>query len=406
MRAHNIAMWSLIAAAALPACKWTEFDDLEKQAWVQSTGKPGGVKSNDYGIAIARAAKSSTDGGRLVVIGTNNATYSELVYSAEGDSSFPATQLDLQVQYGIANLAAQPILIADPTSDDVSLLVGSDNGIAMVSGSQGALKLYQFFNLAAPDAATYMTPASKGTSLPIVAVGDTVYGGFLPALAANMAQPSCKLLDTASADFAGKIHALGAVAQGASDALLAWDGGGKLYKYPTTVFDGCGAGIQPTASVATGFQPGAGSRIIPIDATHVVLQGQNANTGFLVEVDTAAMALVGSGVSVPSLASAALLSIGASNYIVAGEPTASVSGTAAGQVELYPLTAAGVGATAVDNLHDAQPDGGQAFGRSVAVMSFNSKPVLAVGASNEIFVYFRANLGDGTALYDETRQGQ
>lgn len=407
MRANNLAIYVLAAAAALPACKWTEFDDLEKETWVEATTKPGEVKSGDYGLAIARGAQASTDGGRLVVIGTNSASYSELQYSAQGDTSVPATKLDLEVQYGIANISSTTsILITNPTNDDVSLLAASDNGIAMLTGSAGTLKLYQFFNVAAPDAATYMTPGSKGTALPIVAVGATVYGGFLPALAQNMAQPSCALTGLT------KIRALGAAPSGTSDDLLAWDESGKLYQFNTTVFDGCSAAVVPVATLDVGFKPGAGSRIVPIDATHVLLVGQNGNAGFLAEaaLSTGSISLVGSGVNVAGLASAAVLTVtgldSSVSYVVAGEPTASVSGTVAGQVELYPLTVSGVGATPVANLHDAQPEGGQEFGRSVAVLPFNGEPVIAVSANNEIFTYFRANLADGTTLYPETRQGQ
>jgi len=40
------------------------------------------------------------------------------------------------------------------------------------------------------------------------------------------------------------------------------------------------------------------------------------------------------------------------------------------------------------------------------VMPFAGEQVLAVAADSETFVYFRANLNDGTPLYDETRQGR
>ena len=39
------------SAAALGACKWTEFDDLENETWVTATDKPN-VRSADYGVSI------------------------------------------------------------------------------------------------------------------------------------------------------------------------------------------------------------------------------------------------------------------------------------------------------------------------------------------------------------------
>jgi hypothetical protein len=57
-------------------------------------------------------------------------------------------------------------------------------------------------------------------------------------------------------------------------------------------------------------------------------------------------------------------------------------------------------------LHDAQPDSNQQFGRGVVAMPYNGKQAIAIAADNEIFVYYRANQTDGTALFNETRQGR
>jgi len=73
---------------------------------------------------------------------------------------------------------------------------------------------------------------------------------------------------------------------------------------------------------------------------------------------------------------------------------------------VFSLGATGVGATQVATLNDAQPEDNQAFGRAVTVIPYRGKNVIAVSADNEIFVYFRATLEDGTDLYAETRQGK
>ena len=116
-------VWLALAASTLGACKWTEFDDIQDSTWVDSTKKPN-VKSTDYGIAVQRGARSG-DGGRLAVIGAGEATYSELAYNAKGEASFPATAIGLKELYGIPNISQQPIVLADPSSDDISLIVGS-----------------------------------------------------------------------------------------------------------------------------------------------------------------------------------------------------------------------------------------------------------------------------------------
>lgn len=402
-------MWLLLAAAAagLGACKWTEFDDLQDQTWVDSTNKPGGVKSSDYGIAVARGAVSGTGGGRIVVIGAGVATYSELVYDATGSAKFPGTQLDLEMQYGIPNIG-QPVLIADPTTDDISLIVGSDNGIAMLTGASGALKLYQLFNQDKPDAATYMLAPTQTKELPMVAVGDSVLGALLPALPMGGAQPICKLGDSATPGFMAQIKALAAVrvAPAPTDDVLAWDAGGKLYKYPGTVFNGCATAAEPLGSVDTTFKPDDGSLILSIDATHVILAGSNADGGFLQEYDAATLTAIGPAAMVPGLRTAALLKVDTQQYVVAGVPTELVNGKSVGQVKLFPIEADGLGTTQVAAYNDAQPDDNQSFGRGVAVMPFNGKQVIVAAANNEIFAYFRANLADGSVLYDETRQGR
>ena len=46
------------------------------------------------------------------------------------------------------------------------------------------------------------------------------------------------------------------------------------------------------------------------------------------------------------------------------------------------------------SLHDAEPESGQLFGRSVTTMKFNDKQILVVAANSEVFAYYK------TALYD------
>lgn len=397
-------MLMLAASTTLGACKWTEFDDLENDTWVDSTNKPD-IKSADYGIAVARGNRSASDGGRLVVIGAGDPTYSELVYNGKGESSFPATSVNLKVLYGIPNVSAQPVLIADPTSDDISLVVGSDNGVALLTGAQGTLKLYQIFNQDAPDAATYMLAPTRTRALPLIGVGENVLGAILPALGTET-QPICQLGDSATAGFKAQIRGLGTARTGATDDVIVWDASGKLYKYAGAVFNGCATAAEPLGSVDAGFAPDAGAQVIAVDDTHVLLQGHKDSAGFLRLFDVDAMAAVGDAVMVSGIRTAAILDVGADRYVAAGVPAALVDGKATGQVQLFKLTTSGVGTVQVAAYNDAQPETNQSFGRGVAAMPYNGKQVLAVAADNEIFVYFRANLADGTTLYDETRTGR
>jgi len=407
-------MLTLLAAASLAACKWTEFDDLQNQTWVTSVQKPD-VKSTDYGVAIQRGGD-----GRLAVIGAGQATYSELVFDAKGGSSLAATTRDLGSQYGITNLGPQPILLADPSTDDIALIVDfGGSSITVLTGAQGALTPRPLsISPSTVDAATYMQPPNR-TDVghvgevqpvqPLVASGDVVLGTFY----ANppSPQPKCKLVDSAAAATAIQARALGAIRNGAFDDVLAWGADGKLYRYPGSVFNGCATMQAPTTSVDTGFMPGHGSQILAIDATHVLLQGHHdaddASLLQVYDVGAAPPVAVGSSVAMLSkLRTAAILDVNGVKYAVAGLPTQSVHGTIAGGVQIFKITATGVDDLSATPLSDAQPETNQSFGRAVAVMPFNGKQVIAVAANNEIFVYFRVQLADGTTLYDETRQGR
>lgn len=402
-------IWFLLVASSLPACKWTEFDDLQDETWVTSTEKPN-VKSSNWGVAIQRGGD-----GRLVVIGASQAIYSELLFDAKGTSSLAPTTVALAAQYGIATLDPQPILLASPgNTDDIALIVNGGSSIAVLAGTQGVLDLHQVaVQPSTVDAATYLQ-APPRTDVghvgevpplqPLVAAGDVVLGTFY----ANVPnpQPTCKLTDATASIQA---RALGAVRTGANtfDDVLAWGATGKLYVYPGSVFHGCTT-QEPTTSVDTTFQPGHGSQILTLDATHVLLQGHHDgdDAGLLqvYDVGVTPPVAVGGPVSLPKLRTAAILTSNGATYAVAGLPTATVDTTAAGVVEIFKITPAGIDPLSAVALSDAQPERNQSFGRAVAVMPFHGKQVIAVAADNEIFVYFRAQLADGTSLYDETRQ--
>lgn len=417
-------------AAALGACKWTEFDDLQNQTWVGSTEKPS-VKSSDYGVAIQRGADAgeSATGGTLTVIGSGPGFYSELQYSAAGASSLKTNSLQLS-ELGIMTLDSPPILIASPKSAEVALVTTGDPASVVVATGTHTLLLRQLFVgtntslgstetvTSTPDAATYMQPAPfpgadpAPPPAPLVAVGDVVMGTIY-ALPQGTKQPACKLTDGSNQI---QVRALGTVSAGATDDVLVWNGvDGKLLRYAGSVFNGCTTASPKAATTMANtppFKPGHGSQILTIDAGHVLLQGHQdltqGNASFLQVYDTATLSPVGTAVTAEGVRSAAVLDTGTTKFVVAGYPAAIIDGVTAGQVLLYKLSTGIDSATPAATLHDAQPENDKLFGRSVAVMPFNGTQVIAVAANNEIFMYFRVNTTDGTAMpiYGETRQGR
>jgi hypothetical protein len=421
-------------AAALGACKWTEFDDLQNETWVGSTEKPD-IKTSDYGVAIQRGADASesTTGGTLAVIGSGPGIYTELQYSANGAASLKTNSLQLP-SLGIMTLDSPPILLASPTSAEVALITTGDSASIVVATGTHTLVLRQLFvgtNTTlitdtvgnTPDAATYMQPLPfpgadpNPTPAPLVAVGNIVMGTIY-AQPQGTKQPACKLTD---GNTVVQVRALGTVKAGATDDVLVWNGiNGKLLRYDgKDAFNGC-ITTSPKASTTTTntppFLPGHGSQILTIDAGHVLLQGHEdlakGKASFLQVYDTATLSPVGTAVTAEGLRSAAVLDTGTAKFVVAGYPTASVSHDSSsvpgGQVLLYKLSTGIDSGTPVATLHDAQPEGDHLFGRAVAAVPFNGKQIVAVAANNEIFMYFRLNTTDGTAmpLYGETRQGR
>ena len=425
----------LVALASLGACKWTEFDDLQGTTWVDSTEKPN-IKSSDWGVVIARGADAADSGssGTVAVIGAGPGTYTELAYGASGAASLQPNSLTLS-NLGIMTLDAAPIFLASPTSSEVALVTTGDSGSMAVAAGTHKLEIHQLSVTnttigaatakTTPDAATYMHPlpypgiTQPPDREPLVAVDDVVIGTVY-GLPPGNAQPACKLTDGGSAPAAIQVRALGVVSNGATDDVLVWNGtDGKLLRYPSIVFNGClpASPVASTSETAAadkpGFVPGHGSQILTIDATRVLLQGHHDLTAddesFLQVYDATTLKPLGASVAKKGMRTAAVLSTPSGDYAVVGLPGEGIDGTSAGQVELYKIAPGGGladPAVPVAILHDAQPDTNQLFGRSVAVVPFNGKQVLAVAADNEIFMYFRANLSDGTVLYDETRQGR
>ncbi len=418
-------LYFLVAISSLGACKWTEFDDLEQDSWVSVTTKPNG-DSTDYGVAIQRGSRASASGGKLVALGAGQAQYTEIVYAANGDSDLAPTALKLNNQFGVGNLDSSPLLLADPTSDEVALIsIAGGQSIAVLSGV-GGLVAHQLFGPEQPDAAGYMLAptrldpvgAAAHASQPIVAAGDSVYGTFY--VAAPASQPKCQLLDDTGMPMLIRGVGGAAITGTTTDDVVVWGAVGsvgKLLLYPGGVFNGqppvgpCTGGMSAplplSMAVDTNFVPGKGSQIIMIDRRYALLVGRKDNgEGYLALYDVTTMSAgmrvatrLGIPIDDPELRSAAILDTGTAKYVVAGYPGATVEAVKAGKVVVYPLDlTTGVDATPAMTLHDAQPEGDQFFGRTVAVTPYNGSNVIAVGADNEVFLYFR------TQLYGDTRQ--
>lgn len=402
----------LCASLVLPSCLWTDFDDLQDDTWVHSTGKPDNAATN-WAVAVARVARTG-DGGRLAVLGASASLYNDIVIDAAGNVEI-TSEVELGADFAIGTLAIEPLLLANPAADQAALVTGTGgDAVTTLVSAGGQLTAEQAFGPKIPSAATFMVPplmlGGAGPSQTLVAENDTVYGTVFDA-GTGFVQPECKLADETGAVFG--IRALGAIRDGMTDDVVVLSDTGKLMMYDGGVFNGCVATQAPlTGKVIsvgfTGALPGSQVMTFSDDSGQYALvqahDGDNKGHLALYKIDGAAIVAVGTPITSDRLKTAALLEgIGspAKRYVAAGFPATVVDGVTAGQVQIFEVsTASGVSGTAAATLHDARPGDNQSFGRGVAAVPFNGKTIVAVAADNDVFLYFR------TTLYDETRQGR
>ncbi len=391
-------MRQLLLLTLAGGCSWTSFDDLSKQAWAQSTQKPS-VGSSNYAVALA-GTSPNTAGGQLSVLGTNEVTYSTLVYDTKGGTTVgPSFNLAGAAQ--IETLTMSPILVSDDVGDCAAVANATPPGgtttIAAFKGCASQPGSTSLPSALPPDAAAYV-----GTTL-VVAAGPNLYvdmpGGAL----------WCAPGDETNAPVAS-IAGLG----GDDKNVWAWGANGKLYSYALADLMTCAlttAMPAPTSGtmiasritgVATNYTPATGSSVMVVGNSmstnrFVVLAGTGASGKVFVVRDDTTVATVGTPLDAANLQAAATGDFGTGTFVALGFPGSSTGG----EVELHEInTSTGaLNATADKTLADAQPDSGEQFGRALAIMKFNGLNVLAVAAKSEVFAYFRLD-----PIYPETRQ--
>ncbi|HWO23318.1 MAG TPA: hypothetical protein VNO30_31470 [Kofleriaceae bacterium] len=429
MRTLRLRLIALGAAAPLFAaggCKWTDFDDLEADTWVTSVEKPDNPAAS-WGVAIARLTRDGS-GGTLAVLGATDSLYNDLVIDSKGGTKI-TTELELNPQFAIGNLATEPLLLTSPASDEVALVSALEVSRSLVIRSSGGqLTGVPVIGPQQPSAATYMVSpphaADPEARLQVlVAQNDAVFPAYFDQTKALMPPPKCTLRDEQIPPQMITIRALGAyrppgvagLPPPAFDDVLVLSESGKLMAYPGSVFNGCMGGmVSPKMGFAkdiglSGVQ-GSSQILVFTDPTGTYALVQAHTDGIkgrlgLYRITDTGFEEVGAARDIDRLRTAALFQPSANvqqRYVLAGLPTADVRDVASGLVQVIELsTTTGVAAEPTLTLADAQPEDTQVFGRSVAALPYNNgKNIIAVAADNEIFLYFRTN------LYDETREAR
>lgn len=402
---HRLGLSACAALGALcGACNWMEFDDLADTAWVTTTGAPSGVNSNDFAVAVLEANNelaTPAETKQLAVVSRGDLTLAFFSYTAAGElTSRQTISLSTNNAGPFEQLSPSPVVAADPRSGRV--VVASDGRVALGDPSRSTVDTAMLTNSASAAGATFLvsggktyvaaasergiffvdfsvTPAVVATCMPVaglvrtVALGTVTLAGVDQLLVwyQNDASPARAELQAFTVGIVGSTCTL--TAAGAAYTDLSLPNGSE---YP----------LIPGARIVT--LPDGDSVAIsdPIKA-QVTLHKLSAPTSV-------------TSLSVPDLASLSIGKIGTDSYLVAGSPNQDVDNTAnSGRVQLFKLTGATAAASPDLTLHDASPDTEQRFGRSAVLLPFAdaASPILVVGASNEMFSYFR------TTLYSERR---
>jgi len=375
-----------LVGLGVSGCKWTDFDDLEDSTWVRSTDDPD-LGATEYGIAIA-GVSTGTSGGVLAVISDDTPNYSTVTYNSAGGADIGANPIKLGTQ-NIGALGENPVFAADATGR-IGLAEKSITGgnFAVLFGSPTAPAALELMSgtvpTPAPDAGIFI-----GSDF-VFAAGDGIY--TVP-MAGN--SKACKLTDDANMPI--QVAGMGAD----STDLWVWTKKGDLLRYTLTILTGCSGSIPPAAGSVVfnspNFEPGPGARV-HIDGTKAILAATatTSRTGQVLVVDLSSMTQVGTTLTVEGMKSTVLADLGTSRYLAIGVPDRKVGGVVAGEVELHEYTSAtgALDAAVAASLHDADPESGQLFGRTITTMLFNGDPILVVGADAEVFAYYKTSLYD------------
>lgn len=365
----------VIAALSLAGCNWMDFDDLSEQAWVRSTDDAH-IGSRNYALAIA-GVSTSTSGGLLGVISDDSPDYSTIDYGTDGVDRSGQNDLKLN-QHRIAALTDPPLFVTDGAGKFLLAERSTTGGnIAVVFGAATSPAGQEFPAVAAPDAVAF----AGGNA--VVAAGNTFYTlqGSTPIACAPT-----------SASFASA-----AMAANAQD-LFVWTKSGMLVVQPLAQLSPCGT-LVSDGPYTTSLVPAPGARV-HLAGNYAILtaHAQSSRMGqvFVVDVTNPALPVQTDTLMVEGLQSSALATFGTSTYLAVGVPDRAVDGVITGQVDVFALdtTTGTLTQTPAMSLHDAQPESGAQFGRSVTTMKFNDQEILVVAAKSEVFAYYKTTLYD------------
>ena len=397
---RTAALASVLLGAA--ACNPLAFDDLADETWVDSTDKPDDVNSDGYAAALAYAGSTGNGAGILAVATTP--PYVVLLDYAGGGG---VEKLHEEVRQGLADAESLP---ARPALATLPLEYGTDGPSAFLGVSSGAehyllpiaaqaldfagslVRLVDAESQAVAIAAGDVLDSGPGPDI-VVATGERIYLLSNYDASINAVSASCALDNPLSVAIDGD----GQILVGTPDGvrrLLPFNipepaspgdppppcGGGQILA--PEVLDGFGTSIATGDFDDDGFFDTA----VAAPGADQVLVSFGATPSEWTQVD----APEGSQTFGVALAVGDLDHDGEDDLVV-GDPGYDVEAGDGGAVHVFRVPGEGqVEGMAI--LFDIDAEEDQRFGQSVAVVDFDgdaTRQILAVGASDEVFTYFR-----------------
>ena len=383
-------MKTIILLALASGCSWTQFDDLSDQTQPRAEEKPDGIKSSDYGIAIAGATMpTDTSGGKVAVLSSGPGSYSTLELDA-GGTALSLGDNETLGQHTIDSLTAAATLLFDGTSQ-VALIDNSNVGtIVAITGSADGLSVDQQVPTSVrPDATAFVNGEV------VIATTSVAMMPNLFSIKGGMPVISCGAVDTTTS-------------MPLSAAAIAIDGthlwvytkAGAFFGYDLSALNATATctGLAPNTTTATAGVAANGAHVDIVASKYAVLTAfdlPSTSAGMVTVVDLTTMMVVGTPVAAKGVKSAAFDTFDGQGVVVLGYPNRDDgSTTGAGAVDLHKIdVAAGtLEATPAQTLTIPGAASNHVFGRSVTTTKYNGKAIVVVAGDNTVYSYYATQL--------------
>ena len=410
----NVAAIAAPLALLVAACGQSAFDRREGLAWSHSSGRPDGVSSAAYAIAVTTVDREQP-GATIVVAGSQPASLSTLSYDVGGELELAGSDLD-----GAFPAAPAVAGALDP--------IAGGNGVVAIADGAGSLQVYDARTgdlgpafRATVDAARCGGPGGFGGAL-VFALTDPE-GDVEPELLAlagsevavlhdfdlDAATPACSHCALPGGE--GAALATGTIDDDdGEDAVVLSAAGHQIAAFTAAQIAAqtgvdCGeplVALSPPAADDAFAAPLAVGDIEDNDAPEIAVASPDHRVVFVfrdVGGEPADPVVIRLPAPADSSSFGAAIVFGDFDgdeveELAVGDPDASPEGVAgAGQVTLYRYD--GEELTPAATLYDSEPEEGQQFGRSLTVAEFgiggaDYRDLLVVGADGEVFTYFRS----------------